>query len=84
MQLDTRLPLAAVGERINPAGIMQQAAKFRQQQQANALELRLAELKASRDAETLDRRQRAGRRVYSQMQQAEQGTPAQYEPVPMN
>ena len=84
MQLDTRLPLAAVGERINPAGIMQQAAKFRQQQQTNALQQRLEELKASRDAETLDRRQRAGRRVYSQMQQAEQGTPAQYEPVPMN
>lgn len=84
MQLDTRLPLAAVGERINPAGIMQQAAKFRQQQQANALKQRLEELKASREAETLDRRQRAGRRVYSQMQQAEQGTPAQYEPVPMN
>ena len=34
MQLDTRLPLAAIGERINPAGIMQQAAQFRQQQQA--------------------------------------------------
>ena len=84
MQLDTRLPLAAVGERINPAGIMQQAAKFRQQQQANALKQRLEELKASREAETLERRQRAGRRVYSQMQQAEQGTPAQYEPVPMN
>jgi len=84
MQLDTRLPLAAIGERINPAGIMQQAAKFRQQQQENALQQRLAELKASREAETLERRQRAGRRVYSQMQRAEQGTPAQYEPVPMN
>ena len=84
MQLDTRLPLAAVGERINPAGIMQQAAKFRQQQQANALKQRLEELKASREAETLERRQRAGRRVYSQMQQVERGTPAQYEPVPMN
>ncbi len=84
MQLDTRLPLAAVGERINPAGIMQQAAKFRQQQQANALKQRLEELKASREAETLERRQRAGRRVYSQMQQVERGTPAQYEPAPMN
>lgn len=84
MQLDTRLPLAAVGERINPAGIMQQAAEFRQQQQTNALQQRLEELKASREAETLERRQRAGRRVYSQMQQVERGTPAQYEPAPMN
>jgi len=84
MQLDTRLPLAAIGERINPAGIMQQAAKFRQQQQAGALQQRLAELKASREADLMERRQRAGRRVYSQIQQAEQGQPAQFEPVPMN
>ena len=84
MQLDTRLPLAAIGERINPAGIMQQAAQFRQQQQAGALQQRLAELKASREADLMERRQRAGRRVYSQIQQAEQGRPAQFEPVPMN
>ena len=84
MQLDTRLPLAAIGERINPAGIMQQAAQFRQQQQAGALQQRLAELKASREADLMERRQRAGRRVYSQIQQAEQGQPAQFEPVPMN
>ena len=32
----------------------------------------------------MERRQRAGRRVYSQIQQAEQGQPAQFEPVPMN
>ena len=83
MQLDTRLPLAAIGERINPAGIMQQAAQFRQQQ-AGALQQRLAELKASREADLMERRQRAGRRVYSQIQQAEQGQPAQFEPVPMN
>ena len=68
MQLDTRLPLAAIGERINPAGIMQQAAQFRQQQQAGALQQRLAELKASREADLMERRQRAGRRVYSQIQ----------------
>lgn len=84
MQLDTRLPLAAIGERINPAGIMQQATQFRQQQQAGALQQRLAELKASREADLMERRQRAGRRVYSQIQQAEQGRPAQFEPVPMN
>jgi len=84
MQLDTRLPLAAIGERINPAGIMQQAAQFRQQQQAGALQQRLAELKASREADLMERRQRAGRRVHSQIQQAEQGQPAQFEPVPMN
>ena len=84
MQLDTRIPMMAIGERINPAGIMQQAAQFRQQQQAGALQQRLAELKASREADLMERRQRAGRRVYSQMQQVEQGQPAQYEPVPMN
>ena len=32
----------------------------------------------------MERRQRAGRRVYLQIQQAEQGQPAQFEPVPMN
>ncbi|MBK7052163.1 MAG: hypothetical protein IPH54_16595 [Rhodoferax sp.] len=83
MQLDTRLPLAAVGERINPAGIMQQAAQFRQQQQANALQQRLAELKASREAETLDRRQRAGKSAYEQLQGIRQGQPAVMEPEPM-
>lgn len=91
MQLDTRLPLAAIGERINPAGIMQHAEKsrqqselFRQKQQSSALQQRLAELKTSREADLMERRQRAGRRVYSQIQQAEQGQPAQFEPVPMN
>ncbi len=83
MQLDTRLPLAAVGERINPAGIMQQAAQFRQQQQANALQQRLAELKASRDADVLARRQRAGKSAYEQLQGIRQGQPAEMEPEPM-
>ena len=41
MQLDTRIPMMAVGERLNPAGIMQQAAQFRQQQQAGELQQRL-------------------------------------------
>ena len=48
------------------------------------MQQRLAELKASREADLMERRQRAGRRVYSQIQQAEQGQPAQFEPVPMN
>lgn len=91
MQLDTRLPLAAIGERINPAGIMQHAEKsrqqselFRQKQQSSALQQRLDELRDARESDLLARRQRAGRRVYSQIQQAEQGQPAQFEPVPMN
>lgn len=83
MQLDTRLPLAAVGERINPAGIMQQAAKFRQQEQKNALQQRLEELKASRDADVLARRQRAGKSAYEQLQGIRQGQPAEMEPEPM-
>lgn len=82
--LDTRIPLAAVYDGPNWVERQRTAQEFEQRQKASALELRLAELKAARDADVLERRQRAGRRVYSQMQQVEQGQPAQYEPVPMN
>jgi ribosomal protein L29 len=98
INLDTRLPLVAIGNPLNPAGVMQdaranaiqqqqagelqqrlaelKAAQFRQQQQAGELQQRLAELKAARDADLLARRQRAGGRVYAQMQQLERGSPA--------
>ena len=54
---------------------MQQAAQFRQQQQQAEHSSVWQNSKASREAGLMERRQRAGRRVYSQIQQAEQGQP---------
>lgn len=45
MQLDTRLPLSAIGDRLNPAGIMQQAAELRQRQAAGDIAQKLQELR---------------------------------------
>lgn len=45
LNLDTRLPLAAVGERLNPAGMLQAFQQARQQQAANEIQQRLNELR---------------------------------------
>ena len=81
--LDTRIPLAAVYDGPNWVERQRTAQEFEQRQKASALELRLAELKAARDADVLERRQRAGKSAYEQLQGIRQGQPAVMEPEPM-
>lgn len=83
ISLDTRIPLAAVYDGPNWVERQRTAQEFEQSQKTNALELRLAELKAARDADVLARRQRAGKSAYEQLQGIRQGQPAVMEPEPM-
>lgn len=83
VSLDSSIPLAAVYDGPNWVKRQRTAQEFEQRQKANALELRLAELKAARDADVLERRQRAGKSAYEQLQGIRQGQPAVMEPEPM-
>lgn len=83
ISLDSRIPLAAVYDGPNWVERQRTAQEFEQRQKASALELRLAELKAARDADVLERRQRAGKSAYEQLQGIRQGQPAVMEPEPM-
>ena len=82
VNLDTRLPMSAITGPLNPADMLMKVQQFQQQQQANALQQRLAELRANREADLLARRERAGKSAYERLQGIQQGIPAQVDTVP--
>lgn len=82
VNLDTRLPMSAITGPLNPADMLMKVQQFQQQQQANALQQRLDELRANREADLLARRERAGKSAYERLQGIQQGIPAQIDTVP--
>lgn len=77
VNLDTRLPLAAISGPLNPAGIIRQAQEFRQQQASNDIAQKLQELRL--DYENRKRKREADTEQYmgeelSTIAQAKPGT----------